>query len=469
MTKPDSILKTLQAAVIDSCTQLLDVTGTAGARAAIPDTDKLILIGTPEFIVENLPNVDTLIGTNGGDKLAGYLDRRAEAVTAAEKPGVLTDEQIELPPLPAPDKWWREDFGLGDSTVHEGYSVEQMYEYARAFAARLATPAPVTAAQSEQIPRPVNWPIQSFDALDWAQSFMARFGERPDEVDEALMVSWFAAALMRGFDEHAWRTTAAPAAAQAEPAMDKLGGAIKMVVNMLTRDATPVRVEAAGALIAAFGDVAHAAPAAAQAVRVPEGFVLVPVKLTEEMKKAGGHANSEWLNDNAPIGEVRYAMPMDSVYGAILAAAPAAPTAKEAGAENVRPSADAIEELPDLMAEWWAAPRGKKAAEAYKRIVEVIDQYFHATPTTTAAPAQAAVKEVRDAGRYRLLRDAKQLPGSVWEALETGEGLDEAVDFLIALNAPIPFCDERKAGNYRKCLYAIPCTLPAGDTKGEQP
>lgn len=54
----------------------------------------------------------------------------------------------------------------------------------------------------------------------------------------------------------------------------------------------------------------------------PEGHMLVPVEPTEEMLKAGGHVNSEWLNDNAPIGESRYAMPMKSVYQTMLAAAP---------------------------------------------------------------------------------------------------------------------------------------------------
>ena len=56
---------------------------------------------------------------------------------------------------------------------------------------------------------------------------------------------------------------------------------------------------------------------------------LVPVEPTSEMLKAGGHSNSEWLNDNAPIGESWYAMPMPSVYSAILAAAPQPPQADE--------------------------------------------------------------------------------------------------------------------------------------------
>lgn len=53
-----------------------------------------------------------------------------------------------------------------------------------------------------------------------------------------------------------------------------------------------------------------------------EGFVLVPREPTEAMLKAGGHANSEWLNDYAPIGESRYARPMESVWKDMLAAAP---------------------------------------------------------------------------------------------------------------------------------------------------
>lgn len=56
----------------------------------------------------------------------------------------------------------------------------------------------------------------------------------------------------------------------------------------------------------------------------PAGWKLVPVKPTPEMIKAGGHVNSEWLNDNAPIGEIRYATPMPGVYEAMLAAVPAA-------------------------------------------------------------------------------------------------------------------------------------------------
>lgn len=31
-----------------------------------------------------------------------------------------------LPPLPPPDIWVREDFGLGDSTVHQGYTPQEV-------------------------------------------------------------------------------------------------------------------------------------------------------------------------------------------------------------------------------------------------------------------------------------------------------------------------------------------------------
>ncbi len=58
----------------------------------------------------------------------------------------------------------------------------------------------------------------------------------------------------------------------------------------------------------------------AELERDAAGFLRMPLKLTPEMAKAGGHANSEWLNDNAPIGEGRYAQPMESVYAAFIAA-----------------------------------------------------------------------------------------------------------------------------------------------------
>ncbi|WP_367847037.1 hypothetical protein [Rhodoferax sp. WC2427] len=59
------------------------------------------------------------------------------------------------------------------------------------------------------------------------------------------------------------------------------------------------------------------------------GWLLVPMTITSEMKQAGGHVNSEWLNDNAPIGETRYAMPMQGIWDAMLAANGIPPTKSE--------------------------------------------------------------------------------------------------------------------------------------------
>jgi hypothetical protein len=53
----------------------------------------------------------------------------------------------------------------------------------------------------------------------------------------------------------------------------------------------------------------------------PEREEWVPKAPTEAMLDAGMHANSEWLNDNAPIGEQRYRMPATGVYLAMLSAA----------------------------------------------------------------------------------------------------------------------------------------------------
>jgi hypothetical protein len=46
-----------------------------------------------------------------------------------------------------------------------------------------------------------DWPLPSFDAKDWAKAFCKLF----PQMDEGLMRTWFASALMRGFDEHASR------------------------------------------------------------------------------------------------------------------------------------------------------------------------------------------------------------------------------------------------------------------------
>lgn len=64
--------------------------------------------------------------------------------------------------------------------------------------------------------------------------------------------------------------------------------------------------------------------AAPQEAAAPAGWKLVPIEPTPEMIKAGGHSNSEWLNNSAPIGEVLYAQPVPSVYAAMLAATPKA-------------------------------------------------------------------------------------------------------------------------------------------------
>ena len=49
--------------------------------------------------------------------------------------------------------------------------------------------------------------LKSFDAREWASAFMAVLNENPQiTVDQELMETWFANALMRGYDEHYWRT-----------------------------------------------------------------------------------------------------------------------------------------------------------------------------------------------------------------------------------------------------------------------
>jgi hypothetical protein len=47
-----------------------------------------------------------------------------------------------------------------------------------------------------------DWPLPSFDAVDWAKAFCKLY----PQVDEETMVTWFAGALMRGYDEHVAET-----------------------------------------------------------------------------------------------------------------------------------------------------------------------------------------------------------------------------------------------------------------------
>lgn len=47
---------------------------------------------------------------------------------------------------------------------------------------------------------------QSFDAREWAKAFVERVRKNPAiATDEGTMTSWFANAIMRGYDEHARR------------------------------------------------------------------------------------------------------------------------------------------------------------------------------------------------------------------------------------------------------------------------
>lgn len=59
-----------------------------------------------------------------------------------------------------------------------------------------------------------DWPLPSFDARDWAEAFCKvanGFGFKDAEgkpIDEGWMITWFANALMRGFDEATVRQAA---------------------------------------------------------------------------------------------------------------------------------------------------------------------------------------------------------------------------------------------------------------------
>ena len=51
-----------------------------------------------------------------------------------------------------------------------------------------------------------SWPLPSFDAREWAKSFVELVRRKPEiATDEATMTTWFAGALMRGHDERVRR------------------------------------------------------------------------------------------------------------------------------------------------------------------------------------------------------------------------------------------------------------------------
>jgi hypothetical protein len=57
--------------------------------------------------------------------------------------------------------------------------------------------------------RPAGYPYGEFDASKWAEEFMRLFGDRLTDIDEGLMIGWFANAIMTGFDEAQRRAEAA--------------------------------------------------------------------------------------------------------------------------------------------------------------------------------------------------------------------------------------------------------------------
>jgi len=60
---------------------------------------------------------------------------------------------------------------------------------------------------SETEGRPRTQGQMSFDARDWARMFVGLVQHNPAiATDEETMTTWFANALMRGYDERHWRT-----------------------------------------------------------------------------------------------------------------------------------------------------------------------------------------------------------------------------------------------------------------------
>lgn len=91
-----------------------------------------------------------------------------------------------------------------------------------------------------------NWPLPSFDARDWAKAFCDIANAQGHVLDEGWMISWFANALMRGYDE-----------AQMRRAPDYAAGAEAM------REAAAIEAETHAASLQKMGDRFQAQPALA--------------------------------------------------------------------------------------------------------------------------------------------------------------------------------------------------------------
>ena len=81
-----------------------------------------------------------------------------------------------LPPLPTPDIWVREDFGLGDFTTHIGYSEDQLRSYAEE-AVRLALEAAAQVCEGKRGLAPPHTNVHDSACDDCAAAIRARSQE----------------------------------------------------------------------------------------------------------------------------------------------------------------------------------------------------------------------------------------------------------------------------------------------------
>ena len=99
------------------------------------------------------------------------------------------------------------DFDTSDSDYAEDCQHEGMSD-ARGNPLRICVKCGTTLPPRPEASEAVaaNSPLMSFDARDWAREFV----RLNPEADECLMLAWFANALMRGYDEYAWKHPASP-------------------------------------------------------------------------------------------------------------------------------------------------------------------------------------------------------------------------------------------------------------------
>ena len=154
-------------------------------------------MGTEDFgsnidgLTEDIEEVRSYIARSGTTIQQAHARRAFDRLLADH---ARLKAEVERLTTYACEKYGNPDWRLLDDT--EG-QLSQLDNALAGLSPKAEPVGPVAGLVEEA--RGPHWPLSSFDARDWAQAFCERFPGH----DEGLMISWFANALMRGYDERA--------------------------------------------------------------------------------------------------------------------------------------------------------------------------------------------------------------------------------------------------------------------------